>query len=80
MIKCEVIKEFTLERFNELQNIQRKKIDTQGKLYVGDIFECSEELAKYLTGSNEKGSVVVKVIEVIPEINIKKEFEENYVK
>ena len=66
MIKCETIKDFTLGKFEELQNIQRKKIDTYGKLYVGDIFECDDKTAKYLTGSNEKGNVVVKIIEIIP--------------
>ena len=66
MIKCEVIEPFTLERFNELQNIERKGVDTPGKLNVGDTFECGEELANYLNGGNEKGKVVVKVIEVIP--------------
>ena len=70
MIKCEVIKEFTLERFDELKNIERKIFNTKGKLYVGDIFECTEEMAEYLTGKNEKGSIVVKVIEVKPEIKI----------
>lgn len=66
MIKCEVIKEFTLERFNELKNIQRKGIDTKGKLYVGDTFECDKEMADYLMGANKDGQVVVKVVEVEP--------------
>ena len=73
MIKCEVIKEFTLEKFNELKNIQRRRINTYGKLYDGDIFECTKEMAEYLTGKNDKGNVVVKVIEVIPEKIIEKE-------
>ena len=68
MVKCEVIKEFTLERFNELQNIQRKKFDTKGKLYVGDKFECEKGLCDYLLGANPLGKAVVKVIEVEPEI------------
>lgn len=67
MIKCEVIKEFTLERFNELKNIKRKGFDTKGKLYVGDIFECDKEMADYLMGDNKDRQVVVKVIEVVPE-------------
>lgn len=67
MIKCEVIKEFTLEKFNDLENIQRKSIDTKGKLYVGDIFECSSEMASYLMGNNDKRQVVVKIIELEPE-------------
>ena len=70
MIKCETIKEFTLERYDELENIQRKSIDTKGKLYVGDVFECKKELADYLLGGNDKGKVVVKVIEIEPEKQI----------
>lgn len=73
MIKCEVIKEFTLEKFDELKNIERKRIDTKGKLYEGDTFECTEEMYKYLTGTNDKGITVVKVIEVKPEIIIDEE-------
>ena len=67
MVKVEVIKEFILGRFDELKNIQRRRIEEKGKLFVGDTFECSEELAEYLMGSNAKGDVVVKVIEIIPE-------------
>lgn len=66
MIKVEVIETFTLGRFGELKNIERHNQNTQGKLYVGDKFECSEELADYLTGNNPLNKVVVKVIEVIP--------------
>lgn len=66
MIKVEVIEPFTLGRFDELKNIQRKGLDTRGRLNVGDTFECSEELAEYLMGENDKNKVVVKVIEVIP--------------
>lgn len=72
MIKCQVIKEFTLERFDELKNIVRKRVETKGKLYVDDTFECDEDLAKYLMGNNEKGSTVVKIIEVDPKIKSKK--------
>ena len=67
MICCEVIKDFTLEKFGELENIKRKKIDTKGKLYIGDTFKCTKEMADYLMGKNLKGNVVVKVIEIIPE-------------
>lgn len=67
MIKCEVIKEFTLEKFDKLKNIQRKSIETKGKLYVGDTFECDKSMADYLLGDNKDKHIVVKVIEVIPE-------------
>lgn len=68
MVKCEVIKEFTLERFGELKNIERRSISTPNKLYVGDKFECSENLADYLTGNNSKNETVVKVLEIEPKI------------
>lgn len=75
MIKVEVIKEFTLGRYEELTNIVRKGRDQHGKLFVGDIFECSEDMVKYLTGSNSKNDVVVKILEVKPEekVEIKEE-------
>ena len=66
MIKVEVIEQFTLQRFDELQNIERVGAEQKGKLFVGDKFECTEELAKYLTGENPLGKVVVKVVEVKP--------------
>lgn len=67
MVRVEVIKKFKLGRFDELKNIERRRTEEKGKLFVGDIFECSEELAEYLMGANENGDVVVKVIEIIPQ-------------
>lgn len=67
MVKCEVIGEFTLEKFDELKNIVRKGKEEKGRLFIGDTFECTEEMADYLTGNNPLNKVVVKVIEVIPE-------------
>ncbi len=66
MIKCEVIKQFNFARFNELNNIKRKSINIEGKLLVGDEFECTKEIADYLTGNNPLNEIVVKVIEVEP--------------
>lgn len=75
MIKVEVIKEFTLKRYEELKNIIRKNPTKNGEgyLYDGDTFECSEEMGKYLTGNNKKGETVIKILEVIPEKPIVKE-------
>ena len=75
MIKLEAIKEFSLQRFDELKNIKRKGKEEKGKIFVGDTFECEKELAEYLTGNNEKKYVVAKVIEVLPEKNILDEIE-----
>ena len=68
MIRVEVIEQFTLKDFYKLNNIKRKSIDVKGTLFIGDTFECDEDMVKYLTGNNEQGKVVVKVIEVVPEI------------
>lgn len=67
MIKVEVSKEFTLERFKELKNIKRKSINQEGRLFVGDTFECDEEMYNYLTGNNAKKETVIKLLEVDPE-------------
>lgn len=80
MIKCEVIKNFSLKEFDKLKNIQRKNLDTKGKLYVGDTFDCDKKMADYLTGNNLKGDVVVKVIEVIPEEDVFEKYEEEIIK
>lgn len=76
MIKCEVIEKFDLGEFEKLQNIKRKSVDIKGKLFVGDEFECDEEMARYLTGENPLGKVVVKIIEVEPEKEVKVQTEE----
>ena len=74
MIKVEVIEEFTLAKFDEIKNIVRKNLskNENGRLYVGDTFECKEDMAKYLTGENAKNKIVVKILEVIPKKETKK--------
>jgi len=66
VIKCEAIMDFTLSKFNEITNIVRKNANKEGMLYNGDTFECTKEIAEYLTGKNNSKSVVVRIIEVIP--------------
>lgn len=67
MIKVRAIKEFYLGAYNELKNIQRKSRDEKNKLFVGDIFECTQDMAEYLTGKNKLNQPFVEIIEVIPE-------------
>ena len=68
MIKCEVIEEFTLEKFDELKNLVRAREDKNQnkKLYLKDTFECDKEMADYLTGGNSYKKPYVKIIEIIP--------------
>ena len=68
MIKVEVIEDFTLEKFDELKNIVRKRTNQVGKLFVGDTFECTKEIADYLIEKNKLNKPFVKVIEIVPEI------------
>ena len=67
MVKVQVIETFTLARFNELKNIKRAGIEEQGKLFVGDVFECEPDMVEYLTKTNKLGKAFVRVIEIIPE-------------
>lgn len=72
MFKVEVLEEFTLGRFDELKNIQRKAREEKGKLFVGDIFECDQEMADYLLRDNALKRAFVRVVEIIPEKEFKK--------
>lgn len=79
MLRVEVLEDFNLGKFNELTNIERKAQEEQGRLFIGDKFSCTEEMAEYLMGKNALGRSFVKVIEVIPEAKIeepKKEVQE----
>ena len=67
MIKCEVTKPFTLGRYKELKNVVKVITRNENEFGNGDIFECSEDMAKYLMGENANKDVVVKILEVIPE-------------
>lgn len=66
MIKVEVIEKFSLKDFDKIQNVKRTSVDEKGKLFVGDTFECDEEMAKYLLGDNPLKRAVIKIIEVEP--------------
>ena len=65
MIKVQVKERFHLDRFDELENIQRydKNKNKEGYLYEKDTFECTEEMVEYLTKKNKNGKAYVKVIE-----------------
>ena len=67
MIKCEVIENFTLEKFNELKNVKKVVNRKDNEFGVKDTFECEKEMADYLTGNNPLKKAVVKVIEVKPD-------------
>ena len=74
MIKLEVTERFTLQRFDELKDIERAGTDTYGQLYVGDKFYCEKDMAEYLLGNNKLKRAVGTIkeelnerLEVIPD-------------
>ena len=73
MVKVKALQEFTYGNFNKITNLVRYDTnkDKDGRLYAGDVFECTKDMAKYLTGGC--GYTLVKVIEVIPEEKPNKE-------
>ena len=64
MIRCKVIKDFKIKDYDKLKNIKRSKIDIKGKMFIGDTFECNEEMINYLMGNNIYGEKLIKIIEV----------------
>lgn len=73
MVKVIALREFTYGNFNKITNLVRndKEKKEHGRLYERDTFECTEDMAKYLTGGC--GYTLVEVIEVIPEEDAKVE-------
>lgn len=67
MIKCEVVKPFTLGEIDKIKIISKKSDSNSNLLSVGDIFECNAEMVDYLTKTNARRDCFVKVIEVRPD-------------
>lgn len=67
MVKVRALQEFTYGNFDKITNLVRhdNNKDQHGRLYAKDEFECTQEMATYLTGGC--GYVLVKILEVIPE-------------
>ena len=66
MIKVKALEGFTLRRFAEIKMIERKnENDVDGHITKEDVFECPEDLAKYLTNEieNPANRPLVEVIE-----------------
>ena len=76
MVKVKALREFTYGNFDKITNLERNDKDKNqdGRLYEKDTFECTKEMATYLTGGC--GYTLVKVIEVIPE-EVKEELPTN---
>ena len=66
MIRVEAIEDFTLADFKKINIKKRKLADVEGSVFKGDIFECEEDMVKYLMGNNRDGKTVIKILEVEP--------------
>lgn len=66
MIKAKVIENFNFARKNELKNLEKRNTSTE-MLEVGDIFECTKEMADYLLGDNSFKRAFIEIIEAKPE-------------
>lgn len=80
MIKLKALENFTLERFNEIQDIERAGKEQKNWINKNDTFKCGKDLADYLLGDNPLKRPVVKVIEIEPEKTIEKLKEEVFKK
>lgn len=72
IIKCEVIKKFTLKDFGKLKDVKKVVNRKKDEFDVKDTFKCEKEMADYLMGSNPFNEVVVKILEVEPKNKSKK--------
>jgi hypothetical protein len=67
MIKCEVIKKFTLKEFDKLKDVKKVGNRSKDEFDVKDTFKCEKEMVDYLMGKNPFNETVIKILEVEPE-------------
>lgn len=66
MIKVQALQNFNFSSMNKITNLKRAVREQENFIFKNDIFECDEKMYDYLTGKNEGGYVVVKLIEYKP--------------
>lgn len=74
MVKVKVLDNFHLDKFKKLKNIERADVskNSEGYLYKGDTFECTEDIAEYLMNTEEHRNPANKIfvsrvpLEVVP--------------
>lgn len=75
MVKVKVLDNFHLDKFKKLKNIERADVskNSEGYLYKGDTFECTEDIAEYLMNTEGHRNPANKIfvsrvpLEVVPE-------------
>ena len=66
VIKVQATSDFNFSSMDKIKNLKRARIEKENYIYKDDIFECDKEMYEYLTGKNEGGHIVVKIIEYKP--------------
>ena len=66
MIKVQAISDFNFSSMDKISNLKRTKIDKENYIFKNDIFECDRDMYEYLSGNNNGGFVVVRLIEYRP--------------
>ena len=58
------IENFTYDKYNKLENIVRKnpKENKEGTLYIGDMFDCDDEIMDYLLRRNRANKPLIEII------------------
>lgn len=69
MIKVQAIQSFNFGSMDKIKNLKRFKVEQPNFIFKNDIFECDKDMYEYLSGKNENGVVVVKLIEYKPSKN-----------
>ena len=65
MIKLQATEDFSLQRFNEIKELERhSNKEENGMVYKDDVFNCEKDLADYLCGNNPLNRAVVKILEI----------------
>ena len=72
IIKCEVIKKFTLKDFGKLKDVKKVVNRKKDEFDIKDTFKCEKEMADYLMGENPFNEIVIKILEVEPKNKSKK--------
>lgn len=66
MIKVQALQNFNFSSMDKITNLKRSKVEKENFIFKDDIFECDKKMYEYLTGKNDGGFNVVKLIEYKP--------------
>ena len=75
MVRLRITSHFYMKEYAKVNAI-KKQSERENEFLEGDIIECDNAMAEYINGGNALKQVFAKVIETIPEKEIKEEIKE----